>query len=89
MAATKVSIYKSLPAQFHNIFEDVVDHNNFCFHSINPSLLFPELGALKSQNLVFSEQYSNTLDISIFTGRYTIGCNVIFQNLDAPKSWPF
>lgn len=89
MTATAISIPESFETQLHNIFVDIADNNNFCFHSIDPSFLFPDLSSLKGQNLIFNEQYSDSLDLNIFTVRYTIGCNIIFRSLDVLDPWLF
>lgn len=89
MSGVELSVSESFTTHLHNLFSDVSDSYIFCFHSINPSLVFPDLSIAKGQRMFFSNNYFKIINLTDFSGKYTSGCNVIIQSLDVPETWRF
>lgn len=85
MSGLEQSISESLQI----LFKDSTANHIFCFHSINPTVLFPDFSSVNCQIMSFDQNYQTTMDFKSYYSRYTNGCNLIFRTLDAPTAWPF
>lgn len=86
---TQDNIPSKLPLQLLNVFADVSENYIFCFHSINPLLLLPDVNSLKRQRMFFSKNYDTHIDVISDPGRFKSWCNVIFHSLDVSRLTPF
>lgn len=90
MLGIQLSVPESLPSNLQDTFSGVSKNYIFCFHSINPSYLLPNISFSKGQRMLFNQNYSNTINLKNIPSKYTTsGCNVIFQSLDVPTPRPF
>ncbi len=89
ISGVQLSLHETLPTQLQDLFISVSYNYILCFHSINPSVLFTDLSSLNAQMMFLSQNYSQPIHLKDFSGKHTSGCNIIFRNLDVPKSIPF
>lgn len=89
MSGFQLSFPEPFSTQLHGMFKGNSENFIFCFHSISPTLVFSDQSFVKGHTMIFGQNYSKTIPLKDFSGKYTNGCHVIFQSLDVTKSRPF